>query len=89
MKAGIQLPCWRCHKVVGAAKITGIGTTESARGGHKVYWLHLEGVDQPIEMPSEWMKWHRPKVGGYLVAYPDGYQSYSPAKAFEEGYTRI
>lgn len=32
---------------------------------------------------------HDPQPGGYFVQYEDGYMSYSPAKAFEEGYTRI
>ena len=32
---------------------------------------------------------HKPKAGGYYVVYDDGYKSYSPAKAFEEGYVRI
>lgn len=31
---------------------------------------------------------HNPQVGGYYVVYADGYKSWSPAKAFEEGYTR-
>jgi hypothetical protein len=31
---------------------------------------------------------HNPKVGGYYVVYKDGYKSYSPADAFEEGYTK-
>lgn len=26
---------------------------------------------------------------GYYVVYDDGYKSWSPAKAFEEGYTKI
>ena len=30
-----------------------------------------------------------PHVGGYYVLYEDGYESFSPAKAFEEGYTRF
>jgi hypothetical protein len=30
-----------------------------------------------------------PQPGGYFVVYKDGYKSFSPAKAFEEGYTRI
>lgn len=30
-----------------------------------------------------------PGVGDYWIIYPDGYQSLSPAKAFEEGYARI
>ena len=32
---------------------------------------------------------HRPEPGGYYVVYDDGYKSYSPAKAFEDGYTLI
>ena len=30
-----------------------------------------------------------PRVGGYYVVYADGYASFSPSKAFEDGYTRI
>jgi hypothetical protein len=36
-----------------------------------------------------YMDKHKPEVGGYFVQYDDGYKSFSPAKAFEEGYTRI
>jgi hypothetical protein len=32
---------------------------------------------------------HNPQVGGYYVMYKDGYQSWSPASEFEDGYTRI
>lgn len=32
---------------------------------------------------------HNPQAGGYYVVYADGYKSWSPAQAFEEGYTRI
>jgi hypothetical protein len=32
---------------------------------------------------------HNPQVGGYFVVYADGYKSWSPAQAFEEGYTRV
>ena len=35
------------------------------------------------------LKKHDPQIGGYYVVYPgDGYKSWSPAQAFEEGYTR-
>ncbi len=43
----------------------------------------------PHSVERSWVKKHDPRPGGYLVIYNDGYQSYSPAKAFEEGYTRI
>jgi len=29
------------------------------------------------------------QAGGYYVVYKDGYESFSPAEAFEEGYTLI
>jgi hypothetical protein len=32
---------------------------------------------------------HKPQVGGYYVLYKDGYASFSPASAFEEGYDLI
>lgn len=32
---------------------------------------------------------HNPQVGGYFVQYADGYKSWSPAQAFEEGYTPV
>lgn len=47
-----------------------------------------------VEFPSfvvsaEYLAKHKPVVGGYFVVYVDGYESFSPATAFEEGYTRI
>lgn len=49
------------------------------------------------QVPSDWVKKHLPDgalhpssfIGGYLVFYPDGYLSWSPAKSFEEGYTLV
>jgi hypothetical protein len=32
---------------------------------------------------------HKPEVGGYYVVYKEGYKSFSPAGAFEEGYALI
>ena len=48
-----------------------------------------EGHFGPIAVSLEFMTKHRPQVGGYLVYYKDGYVSFSPAQAFEEGYSRI
>ena len=44
---------------------------------------------EPIEvlMSDAWMLKHKPGVGGYFVAYDNGYLSFSPAGAFEGGYT--
>jgi hypothetical protein len=39
-----------------------------------------------FEVTDEWMAKHAPKIGGYVVIYEDGYQSYSPPEAFEKAY---
>ena len=38
---------------------------------------------------AEYVRKHNPQVGGYYVVHEDGYKSFSPADAFEGGYTRI
>lgn len=43
----------------------------------------------PIRVDWEYLTKHKPQAGGYYVVYDDGYKSWSPAKAFEEGYTRV
>lgn len=43
----------------------------------------------PFEVSDEYMQKHNPKIGGYYVVYKDGYASFSPEEAFEDGYTRI
>ena len=43
----------------------------------------------PFEVDAEFMRRNKPEVGGYYVVYEDGYRSYSPAKAFEDGYSLI
>lgn len=43
----------------------------------------------PFPVSQAYMMKHQPEPGGYYVVYSGGYKSYSPAKAFEEGYTKI
>ena len=43
----------------------------------------------PFSVDAAYVRKHQPKVGGYYVAYKDGYKSFSPAEAFEEGYSRV
>lgn len=78
-----QLPEWKCHKVVRAAKIT------KADYGHFQIQVEVDGNTVTVEPGSTYFAQHKPHEGGYVVAYKDGYLSYSPAVAFEEGYTKI
>lgn len=79
-----NFPRYQCHKQVGALKIKTV--IDNPRGVE----LHFkdEGII-PIQMVHPWGEKHKPIAGGYLVAYDDGYLSYSPADAFESGYTPI
>jgi len=43
----------------------------------------------PFFVDAQFLVKHQPEVGGYFVQYADGCKSFSPAKAFEEGYTLI
>ena len=71
---------YKCHKIVQAAIITNI---RPEQGGYKRLCLD-SGGDKV--MPFEWVKKNNPQIGGYFVLYADGYMSYSPWQAFEEGY---
>lgn len=85
-----EMPKYKSHKEVWALKIEDISL------GH----FHDEGTEYamitptdeeyaPFAVTKEYIEKHKPEVGGYYVVYKDGYKSFSPAEAFEEGYTRI
>lgn len=82
----VELPRYRCHKEVQAAKILSILTDSRFGEGYRTFVL--EGAE-PIHVKPEWMERYKPEAGGYFVRYHDGYTSFSPAAAFESGYTRI
>jgi hypothetical protein len=78
--AAASLPEYQCHKVVRAMQIA------------QVNWMaggaELIGYNT-ISVGIDYMTKHQPKVGGYYVAYDDGYESWSPSEAFEAGYTKL
>ena len=84
--ASREMPRYKCHKEVWALKILGIEREENGS-------LTITPVDSgyvPFNVPAEFVPRHRegaPQIGWYYVVYKDGYQSFSPAEAFEEGYT--
>jgi hypothetical protein len=85
-QVGAEMPKYRCHKVVHALKI------QAVTSGLGVVGPRIVPADEgfsPFEVSSEWIERFKPEAGGYYVIYEDGYKSFSPAKAFEDGYTRI
>lgn len=86
MTAAKQMPRYKCHKEVWALKIKSIRLVSEAEG------FEITPEDSryaPFFVSSEYVHKHKPEVGGYYVVYDDGYTSYSPAKAFEEGYSKL
>lgn len=82
----MQMPRYSCHKEVWALKIKEV---RSSVTDFDFFIVPEEEGYAPVEVTREYAEKFRPQVGGYYVVYEDGYKSYSPAKAFEEGYTLI
>lgn len=83
------MPRYKCHKEVWALKIeqTSYDTKDGEESDGSLL-LTFENRDYaPIRVDRDYVRKHRPQPGGYYVIYKDGYRSYSPAQAFEEGYT--
>jgi hypothetical protein len=83
----LSLPRWKCHKVVHAIKLASV---EFIPGTSTVN-LHPAEPEYPTLVRAGPFSRRVPAGSdpGYFVVYPDGYESWSPTKAFEEGYTRI
>ena len=87
-----EMPKYKCHKEVWALKIAAIkrdGEGENRETDGSATITPADEGFAPFRVEYDYLRKHSPEVGGYFVVYSDGYKSYSPAKAFEEGYTRI
>lgn len=79
-----NIPEFKCHKTVKAFKILSISPNPVDSCSALYGCLNAKSI---AVFPSEqYMAKHKPVQGGYYVLYEDGYESYSPAKAFEDGY---
>ena len=76
------LPKYQSHKVVGATRITGIEPEDPNTGKTGVLTEHGRHTIERGQTP-----W--PQGDGYLVVYEDGSLSFSPAQAFEAGYSAV
>ena len=90
-----EMPRYRCHKEVWALKISSIfhdvdlARNEKRETDGSATLVPVEVGYAPFKVGAEYLRKHNPQVGGYYVVYQDGYKSFSPAAAFEEGYTRV
>jgi hypothetical protein len=94
------MPRYICHKTVHALLISAVlkrgevgldvdeETFVASDGFHGAELVpDRSDLYAPIEVTAEWYRKHNPVAGGYYVVYADGYTSFSPAAAFEDGYT--
>ena len=89
-----EMPRYKCHKEVWALKIKAIeqapADQERCHASGDWYLTPEDDACGPVLVGHDsYVAKHKPEVGGYYVVYADGYKSYSPAQAFEEGYSRI
>lgn len=89
--ASMEMPKYRSHKEVWALKIARLQHTGSPdqEADGSLIMTPEDARFAPILLSAEYVAKHRPKVGGYYVVYDGGYESWSPAEAFETGYTLI
>ena len=84
----LQMPKYKCHKEVHALKIS--DTVWNPNGSVDLFF-ELTGFE-PINIETPESQRFKEAAGddpGYLVVYKDGYRSWSPTDAFEEGYSLI
>lgn len=78
----IEMPRYVSYKKVWALEIASVD-----RLIFKVSFL--EKGYAPVKLPADMWARYQPVAGDFYVVYDDGYKSFSPRKAFLEGYSRI
>lgn len=92
----VEMPKYQSHRKVWALKIKEIGfDSDLAKedgnretDGSAIITPEEEGYGK-FKVDVAYCHKHKPQSGGYYVVYDDGYKSWSPAEAFENGYTKL
>ena len=93
--AAAPMPRYSCHKEVSALKIKEVvldvklANEENRETDGSAMITPEDSIYAPFKVDHDYVRKHKPEAGGYYVVYKDGYKSFSPAEAFEEGYTLI
>ena len=81
-----EYPLYECHKQVRAIRIGSVDVLPAPYGSQLV---PADPAFPTIDVSAEWIAKHEPVAGGFFVVYDGGYTSFSPAEAFESGYTNV
>lgn len=90
----LRLPFYRSHKIVKAARIVGFELPRVTIDFNAVPedtdpFPTSDLVRMTVELDASVFARGNPRIGDYLVIYDDGYASFSPAAAFEGGYSLL
>ena len=78
-----EMPKYKCHKEVWALKIRDIVFT----GDSSAAVIKFDDEKYAaLKVGADYIRKHQPASGGYYVVYAGGYESFSPADVFEDGY---
>lgn len=76
--------CGTCERCIFEARMREEGKVRGAT------LLPAEFGVESVHVTQAWLNKHKPEIGWYFVRYDgDGYESASPAAAFEEGYSPL
>lgn len=78
-------PRYECHKNVGALEIKEVGNYQPSESG-LFRLVEFVGGNHAM-LADELFRRYVPVPGDFLVIYEDGYMSFSPRKAFLDGYS--
>jgi len=85
MGCSSPMPKYKCYKEVHALAISNV----EILGDGSAVLSFSEDSYGPRQVSRDYVKKHNPAAPGYFVVYSDGYESWSPADAFESGYERV
>lgn len=85
-----KFPVYICHKRVQALEIASVGSYELSEFDGKLRrrLTFKEEGHGPFDAIGDLFTRYVPEPGDFYVVYEDGYRSFSPRKAFLDGYTR-
>lgn len=86
MSESMEMPKYQCLKKVWALRIKEI--VQNPNESMDVFFEEDGFAPRNFEKHDR-MSRPEPSAGWYMVIYPDGYVSFSPASAFETGYRLI
>lgn len=82
LSASMEMPRYVSHKTVHALEIEEVSVGAPYRMKPK------DSGYAEVALPAEMWSRYQPVSGDFYVVYADGYKSFSPRKAFLEGYKR-